>query len=282
VDWETASGEGCSMGLGKRIRLNRLFAHSSGRLCSVAVDHFIGYQDGLPQGLRDVPAALEAIVAGGPDAVTMHKGVALSCWGRYAGRVPLIIQSIIGRPDDSADEHIAEPEDALRLGAEAFATCAFVRGATEASHLRRVADSVRQAEAYDLPVILHIYPRRWPQGGKVQISFEPEDIAWCVRCGLEIGVDVIKVPFCGDVSAHGQIVRSCPVPIVAAGGPKTETLTDALGMAADVIASGARGMTIGRNIWGCPQVTEAVRAFKRVIHDRLTPAQAIEAVGIRE
>ena len=52
------------MGLGKQNRLNRLFAHPSRRLCSVAVDHFIGYQEGLPAGLRDLPAAIDAIVAG--------------------------------------------------------------------------------------------------------------------------------------------------------------------------------------------------------------------------
>src|ERR1051326_4126970 len=98
-----------SMDLGKTVRLNRLFSHPSGRLMSVAVDHFIGYQDGLPKGLTDLPAAIDAIAACRPDAITMHKGVALSCWRRHAGRVPLILQSVIGRPDDSADEHIATP-----------------------------------------------------------------------------------------------------------------------------------------------------------------------------
>ena len=29
--------------LGKQIRLNRLFSHPCGRLCSIAVDHFAGY-----------------------------------------------------------------------------------------------------------------------------------------------------------------------------------------------------------------------------------------------
>jgi len=269
------------MGLGKSIRLNRLFSHPSGRLCSVAIDHFVGYQEGLPDGLRDLPATLKALVAGGPDAVTMHKGVAKGCWAPYAGRVPLILQSIMGRPDDASDEHIAEPEDAVRMGADAFATCAFVRGRTEAAHLRRVADHVRLAEAWDMPVVLHVYPRRVSADGKVQIAFDPEDIAWAVRCGIEVGVDVIKVPYCGDVAAYGQIVGTCPVPVVAAGGPQAETLQRALDMAADVVAGGARGMTIGRNIWGHPQITRALRAFKAVIHDGTTPAEAIRRAGLQ-
>lgn len=267
------------MDLGKAIRLARLWSHSSGRFCSVAIDHFVGYQAGLPEGLRDLRATLEAIVAGQPDAVTMHIGVAKACWPPYAGRLPLILQSIIGRPDDSADEHLCVPEDAARLGADAFATCAFVRGATEAAHLRRVADFVRAAQGCGMPVIVHTYPRRFA-AGVAEVSFAPDDIAWAVRCAIECGVDVIKVPYCGDQAAFAQIVRECPLPIVAAGGPQAATLRDALGMAAQVVASGARGMTVGRNVWGFAQVRAALEALKLVIHDRLSVDEALRQAGL--
>ena len=49
------------MNIGKLIRLNRLFAHPLRRFCSVAVDHFIGYGDGLPSGLRHMTSTLEAV-----------------------------------------------------------------------------------------------------------------------------------------------------------------------------------------------------------------------------
>jgi fructose-bisphosphate aldolase, class I len=267
------------MGLGKSIRLNRIFGHPSGRLCSVAVDHFLGYHTGMHPGLANLPKTLAAIVAGRPDAVTMNKGVALGCWGAHAGKVPLILQSITARPDDTADEFIAVPEDAVRMGADAFATCSFVRGATEAAHIRRVADFVRQAEAWDMPVIVHTYPRKFGTNG-VDISFEPEDIAWAVRCAIEVGVDVVKVPYCGDVESYKQIVASCPVPVVAAGGPKAKTLGQALAMATEVIRSGARGMTIGRNIWGDPEITKALLAFKAVIHDGAGVEEAQERAGL--
>ncbi len=268
------------MELGKAIRLGRLFAHHSGRFCSVAVDHFIGYQAALPTGLRDLRTTLRTLAAGAPDAITMHIGVAKSLWGPYAGQVPLILQSIIGRFDDSANEHLCCPEDAVRLGADAFATCAFVRGPSEAAYLRRVADFVRAAERWGMPVIVHTYPRRY-EDGKVDVSFAPEDIAWAVRCGIECGVDVIKVPYCGDRAAYAQIVQDCPVPVVAAGGPKAATLGDALVMASEVVASGAKGMTIGRNIWGFPQVTAALTAFQLVIHDALSAGEAIKQAGLQ-
>ncbi len=267
------------MGLGKQIHLGRLFGHSSGRLCSIAVDHFVGYHEVMPPGLRDLPRTLRQIVAAKPDAVTMQIGTARTCWAEHAGKVPLIVQSIMGRPDDTCDEHLAEPDDAVRLGADAFATCAFIRGRSEGAHLARVSRFVRQAETWDIPVILHIYPRHFAPDGSVEIVYEPQEIAWCVRCGIEVGVDVIKVPYCGDVASYRQIIDSCPVPVVAAGGPKASTLGDALAMASAVVEAGAKGMTIGRNVWGVEQITQAVTAFKAVVHDGLSAQQAMKQAG---
>lgn len=265
------------MNLGKQIRLNRLFAHPSGRLCSVAVDHYIGYGHGLPDGLRRIQPTLAAIVAAQPDAVTMHKGLAAAAWPPHAGRVPLIVQSTMARPDDSAREQMATPEDAVRLGADAFAVAAFVRGPTEGAHLRVVADAVRAAARFAMPVICHVYPRD-PATGR--ILFAPEDIAWAVRGAVEVGADVVKTPYGGDVEAFAQIVADSPVPVVAAGGPQCDSLPAALAMMADVVRSGARGATIGRNIWGFPQVTAAVQAFKAVLHDGKSPAEALQSAGV--
>ena len=269
------------MGIGKQIRLGRLFSHESGRLCSVAVDHFINYSKGkLPDGLRDIRRVLELVVAGRPDAVTMHRGIAALAWGPHAGKVPLILQTSAVHPDDSfPGEQLAGPEDAVRMGADAVAVVAFVRGTTEARYLKVVSECVRAAAPFDLPVVNHVYPRTF--GKEIAISYEPEDIAWAVRCGMECGPDIIKVPFCNDAAAYRQIVSECPIPVVAAGGPKTGTLEEALAMLCDVVRSGARGATVGRNVWGFEKVTEAVRAIKAVIHDGMTAAQALKAAGLR-
>jgi class I fructose-bisphosphate aldolase len=76
--------------------------------------------------------------------------------------------------------------------------------------------------------------------------------------------------------------RSCrlSVPVVAAGGPKTSTQEEALAMMADVVRSGARGATIGRNIWGFDNVTASVNAFKAVIHDGCSASEAMQRAGL--
>ncbi len=264
------------MNLGKRIRLKRLFAHPSQRLCSVAIDHFIGYGPGFPAGLRQIQATLDAVMQAQPDAVTMHKGMATSLWRLYAGTVPLIIQSSLVRPDDAAQEQVATVEEVVRLGADAIAVVAYVRGRTEAAYLRSVADCVREAARFEMPVICHIYPRD-PESGK--IVFDPENIAWAARGAVEVGADVVKTPYCGDVQSYAQIVAECPVPLVAAGGPQADSLRSALVMMADVVRA-AREHTIGRNIWGVPQITESLRAFQAVVHQQASADEALRLAGL--
>jgi class I fructose-bisphosphate aldolase len=261
------------MGIGKQIRLNRLFSHPSGRLCSVAIDHFPIYQEGLPPGLRHPAKSIAAIMAGQPDAITLHKGLLTGLWAPYAGRVPVILQCSATKADDSGFMTIATPEEAIRLGADAMAVVAYVYGDTEAKYLNAIADTVREANRFDLPVICHVYPR--DKSDKARVLYTPEDIAWAVHCIVEMGADVIKAPFCGDIQAHAQIVADCPVPLVVAGGPKTATLAEGLKTMADAVTSGVRGATIGRNIWGNEDITGALLAFKAIIHEAKTPQEVL-------
>src|SRR5438034_272388 len=116
----------------------------------------------------------------------------------------------------------------LRLGADAIAVAIGVRGPNEGKFLRILAEMVEEADRIGLPVISHIYPRDFSKGAA--IVFDHDNILWAVRCGIECGADVIKVPFTGDIESFREIVSTSPVPVVAAGGPRSETLDEALEM----------------------------------------------------
>jgi fructose-bisphosphate aldolase, class I len=268
------------MAIGKQIRLNRLFAHPSGRLCSVAVDHFIGYGSLLPGGgLANLPAVLAKVAAGMPSAITMHKGVAMNCWAPYAGKIPLIIQSVHFTADERVIEYVTHPEECVRLGAEAIAIAIGVRGPNEGKFLKILTDGVDQAARFDLPVIAHIYPRDFSTATP-QIAFDPENILWAVRAGIEAGADVIKVGYTGDVASFRQAVASSPVPVVAAGGPRAKNLREALTAMTQVVQAGARGATIGRNVWGVAKTTEALQAFKDVVLEGASVEAALSSAGL--
>jgi fructose-bisphosphate aldolase, class I len=268
------------MGLGTQVRLRRLFSHPSGRLFGVAVDHFIGYGDVRIGGLRNLPQALEQVMSARPDSVTMLPGSAKQLWPRFAGQSSLIIQAGMFTPDDRVRELIATPEDATRLGADALAVAIGVRGPYEGSYLRWLSDSVAAAAKVEMPVVAHIYPRDY-SGEVPVIRFVPEEIAWAVRCGVETGVDVIKVGYPGDLAAFADIVASAPVPVVVAGGPRTETVRDALTFTEEAMKAGAVGAVVGRNLWGVDDIEGVAAAYQAVIHDSATAEEALALVGRR-
>jgi len=216
-----------------------------------------------------MPKTLAEIVAGKPGAVTMNKGIAMSCWEPHAGQVPLIIQAGWFTADDVIMETVSSPEEVVRLGADAIAFSIGVRGPNEGKYMKSLAHVVNQASRFDLPVIAHIYPRDF--SGVPKPLHDAENIAWAARAGLECGADIIKVAYTGDVKSFSQIVSTCPVPIVAAGGPKSETLVEALKLMRDACQAGARGATIGRNIWGNSNPARALQAFKLVVLEKEEP-----------
>ena len=100
---------------------------------------------------------------------------------------------------------MARPEEVLRLGADAIAVAIGVRGPNEGRFLKMLADMVEEADHIGLPVIAHIYPRNFSKGAAM--VFDHENILWAVRCGIECGADVIKVPFTGEVQSFRTDVK---------------------------------------------------------------------------
>jgi class I fructose-bisphosphate aldolase len=243
----------------------------------VAVDHFIGYGKLAPDGgLANLPEALARIARGGPSAITMSKGTAMHAWAPYAGKIPLIVQSGCFTADDRVIEWVTDPEECVRLGADAIAVAIGIFGPNEGRYIKILMDAVKAAAKFDLPVIAHIYPRDF-SGPAPKIVFDPEGIQWASRIGIEAGVDVIKIGYTGDVESFKSIVERSPVPVVAAGGPKAKNLREALTTMGEVVQAGARGATIGRNVWGVPKTAEALRAFKSVILEGRSVDEALAA-----
>lgn len=251
--------------LGKATRLARIFSHSSGRILAVAIDHLINYPDGIPGGLRTLGDSIDRIVEGGPSSVTLNKGAAMRFLPRHAGKVPFIIQSMALRPDAPRFAPQTSVEEAVALGADAIAVAMFVKCPAEIDYVRHLGEVVRESERFGLPVIPHVYPLSSGDERSTAVH-DPESIFYATRIALEMGADVIKVPYTGDVASFRDIVALTPVPVVTAGGPRCATLEEAEQLMRDVAASGAAGSTIGRNVWGFPDIPGAVRRLKAALH----------------
>jgi DhnA family fructose-bisphosphate aldolase class Ia len=101
--------------LGKEIRMKRLLNPKSGKLLAITVDHSIAR--GIQTGLIPIQKTIDRIVAGKPDAMTMHKGIAESCFGPTPARRPhpQVLQLL---PLSAGfDTWVTDVEEAVRMGA---------------------------------------------------------------------------------------------------------------------------------------------------------------------
>jgi class I fructose-bisphosphate aldolase len=251
--------------LGKVIRLNRLKNATSGRILTVALDHAPSY--GILQGLEDIQAIADKVAAGGPDAMMFMKGPAERCFERYAGRIALILKcSNLSPFHPEHDVWVHSVEDALRLGADAIAMAVTVGSHYQAEHLNNLGALVREAEKVGLPVIAHAYPN----GELVPAAerYTLNQVAYASRVAMELGVDIVKTFYTGSAETFAEVVRvASPAIVVAAGGPRLESRADVLQMTRDVVASGAGGITFGRNIWQCDDIISMLQALKAIVHD---------------
>ena len=96
--------------------------------------------------------------------------------------------------------------------------------------------------------------------------YTPEDIALCARMVDDIGVDIVKVPYTGTVESFAHVVEGCSIPVLIAGGEKLTTTEDVLTMVSHALQAGARGISIGRNIFAAEHPIELLDALELLIH----------------
>jgi putative autoinducer-2 (AI-2) aldolase len=147
-------------------------------------------------------------------------------------------------------------EDAIRLNAAAITLSIFVGAEGERTTLLNLAKLVDQGERYGIPVLAVTAV------GK-EMTRDARYLGLCCRIAAEIGAHFVKTYYC---EGFEEVVRSTPVPLVIAGGKKIPE-RQAIELAHDAIAAGARGVDMGRNIFQSDCPVGMIRAVRAVVHD---------------
>jgi class I fructose-bisphosphate aldolase len=246
---------------------------------------FLAYDQGLEHGPKDfndrnfdpsyvIDIALRHRFTG----LILHKGLAEQYHENYSGRVPLIVK--VNGKDNIAKTSPFSPilcsvDYAVRLGADAVGYTLYVGSPDESRAMEDFRQVQERAHDYGLPVIGWMYPR----GEYVPNDTDPTIVAYAARVGLELGADVLKVKYTGNVDSFRRVVQIAGrAKIVCAGGLKTDPETF-LRQTREIMEAGACGVAVGRNVWQSDDPDGVVRALEKLLFGGATAGKAMEVLS---
>jgi len=263
------------MTVGKQNRMNRILIPATGRGLIIAIDH--GMALGPMTGIVDIAGTIKGLAATGKvDAWLLTKGILATCF-EPDGRQGIILRAsgaaTIAGEDLTHEGLTAGVDTALRLGADALATTAFIGSSYEHETLVNMAQLADECHRYDFPLLGVLGVGKTLEDRKL----DPQYLALGARVAAEHGADMVKTYY--TPNSFEKVTAGCPVPVMIAGGPKCETDLDTLKMIGGALTGGARGIVMGRNIWQSSRPAELLEVVWRMIHQELSVEAAAQALG---
>ncbi|HID47817.1 MAG TPA: fructose-bisphosphate aldolase [Methanothermococcus okinawensis] len=261
--------------IGKAIRLERIFNKDSERTVIIPMDH--GVTIGPVKGLENIKETINKVAEGGANAVLVHKGIVRHGHRGYGKDIGLIIHLSAGTslsPDPNKKVLVTSVEEAVRMGADAVSMHVNVGADSDYEMYRDLGRIAEVCEYWGMPLIAMVYPR----GRKIKDEKDPEVVAHAARLGAELGADIIKTNYTGDIDSFREVVKGCPAPIVIAGGPKTKSDREFLQMVKDAIEAGAVGVATGRNVFQHRDISGITRAISMVVHENADVEEALKVI----
>jgi len=255
--------------MGKVRRLERIF-HSDGNTTIVAMDH--PATSGPVEGLIKPADTIKKMIDGGADAILATIGTAKN-FEKELARAGLIVRLDFPSSDIVSGvydcELMIEVEEAVKAGADAVIITAGPGKDIERKTFKNISIVARECEKYGMPFIAEMYP-----GG---FNAPPEMInistlKLSARMAAEFGADMIKMPY---RPGFEEVVEGCYLPIVVLGGAKTKSQDEFVASIWDAIRCGAKGVAIGRNIWGHSNPAGMLKALNSIVHDKSDVATAL-------
>lgn len=266
--------------LGKEVRMSRLVNPKSNKMMAITVDHAISRGIAPMTGIQDIQGAIDKIVAGRPDAMTMTGPIAERCLGKHAGKVSLLCKISSYSPvSPTQDAVFGTVDSAIALGADAVSMGCMTLGDFQNEQFEAIGKVAQECRLKGMPLIGHVYPK----GESVPVDKRTawEHIAYCVRSACELGMDIVKTTYTGDPESMAKAISCVPSSfrVVIQGGDACKTLDDYLNMTYDAMQCGVGGVTMGRFVWDYKDVTALVIALRYIIHEGYTPKQAKELLA---
>ncbi len=218
---------------------------------------------------------INSLLKGNVDAVLVHRGIAKHVDAKDAGLIVMLSGASNLSPNQNNKVQVCSVQEAVRLGADAVSVHVNVGAQDEDKMLANLGKVAEKCELFGMPLLAMMYPR----GPKIASEHAPEVVAHAARLGAELGADIIKTNYTGDIDTFRVVVECCLVPVVIAGGPKAKTDKDTLQMTFEAMKAGAAGLSIGRNVFQHENPTAIVKALSAIVHNGASVDAAKKILG---
>jgi len=267
---------------GPELRMKRLFNRNENAVI-IAVDH--GEFDGPITGMEDLPEVVRHI-SPRVDGILLSPGMLKRCSHAfdYKGAPLAVVRLNWSTVYCFNWGYTAAPTvpaisayDAIAAGAGvALVSLTLQTGSEErdAENVRVFCKLVNEAHRAGLPVIGEFFPTRSDELTAEEMFAQ---VKIGVRILAELGADMIKT---FHTIRFSEVVEGCPIPIFGLGAAKLPAQVDALRLAANEIADGARGVVFGRNAIQVPDPCAFQNALCAVVKDGQSPDAAAEEFGL--
>lgn len=256
--------------IGKEIRLERIIDRNTKRTVIIPMDH--GFTLGQIEGLTNMSRIISEVSEGGANAIVIHKGMVRTGHRKSGKDIGLIVHlsgSTAMNPDPNDKVIVCTVEEAIALGADTVSIHVNLGAPNESKMIESAGEISRDCNRWGIPLLAMMYPR-----GKDVSSTSPSAIGHCVRVAEELGADLIKTNYTGDVTSFKHITDACSVPVLIAGGEKGGDL-ETLITIRDAIAAGAAGVCMGRNSFQRDDPRRYVHSICNVVHYGVEPEKAL-------
>lgn len=198
--------------------------------------------------------------------IAVQKGIAEKYY-RSEYKTPLVVK-LNGKTGYHKGEELFSPQncsvgEAIKLGAAGVGYTIYVGSEREGESIAEFSKIQEEARAKDLPVVMWAYPRGKHIG---EAEHSKENLAYASRLALELGADMVKVSYVGNVADMKWVVAAAgKVKVLVVGGGKTDEETF-LRQTREIIEAGAVGWAVGRNMWQNPSPIEFARKVGEVLY----------------
>lgn len=231
-------------------------------LC-IPLDH--GISSGPIAGIENIAGLIEQTQDSGLTCILINKGIIKALLNPpKIGIIAHMSAATSLGPDPNNKILMGSVREAIRLGADGVSLHINIGSKEEPKMLYKLGLVADECNEWNIPLIAMMYPR----GENIKNPHEPSVVAHAARIGAEAGADIVKTVYTGDIDSFKKVVKSCPVPIVIAGGPKVNTDAEILKMCRDVMNAGAIGVTFGRNIFQHKRPNEIIKALHSIIFEK--------------